>query len=82
MLSLQTKVAISVLLVASGYLGSYVVVRKTHTQWWFDKTTEERGAYTFFDSYSRFDTFLCFAYRPLLELDAKLTQRSWELEKW
>ena len=82
MLSPQTKLAISALLVVSAYLGSYFVVKKTHTKWWFDKTTEEKGAYTFFDSSSQFDTFLCFAYCPLLELDAKLNQREWERDKW
>jgi hypothetical protein len=80
--SIQFKAASVIALAIIAYIGSYAIVRQTHTKWWFDKTTEERGPYTFFDTWSKFDVGLCFVYRPLLALDLKLNQRVWILDKW
>jgi hypothetical protein len=80
--SIRFKIISATMLALTAYIGGYAVVRQTHTKWWFDKTTEERGAYTFFDTWSKFDVCLCFVYRPLLALDLKLTERGWKLDKW
>lgn len=66
----------------SGYLGSYIATRETHTKWWFDKSTEEKGAYTFFDRWSWTDRFLVTIYRPMLSMDQIATKRPWVFDKW
>ena len=75
-----------VLVVSSGivacYVAAFFVVRHSHTKWWFDKSTEERGAYTFFDTNSSIDTLLHVAFRPFLILDERLTYRPFVRDKW
>jgi hypothetical protein len=80
--SIQFKASVVTMLALTAYVGGYAIVRQTHTKWSFDKSTEERSAYTFFNTWSKFDVFLCFAYRPMLKLDSRITQRGWVLDKW
>jgi hypothetical protein len=68
--------------IAVAYFCSYVVVRVTHTKHWFDKTTEENGSYTFFDTWSHTDTLLYRAFYPMLVLDLAVLRRSYERGKW
>ena len=60
---------------AVAYVVAYVAVRVTHTQRWFDKTTEETGSYTLFDTYSRMDMVLYRGFTPLIALDSFLFRR-------
>ena len=69
-------------LIATAYLFGYVAVRVTHTKQWFDKTTEETGSYTFFDTWSRTDTLLYRAFYPMLAIDSVLFRRPFERDKW
>ena len=64
------------------YFFGYIVVRNTHEKQWFDKTTEETGSYSFFNSLSTFDSFLHLIYLPFLELDLKTMNRPYEKDKW
>ncbi len=64
------------------YFLGFVAVRQTHTKEWFDRTTEETGAYTFFDSWSEADSGLYFLYYPMLVADEKLCHRPFDRDKW
>ena len=68
--------------IAAAYLLAYVVVRVTHTKHWFDKTTEETGSYTFFDTWSQTDTLLYRTFYPMLLLDSAVLRRPFERDKW
>lgn len=68
--------------IAAAYLCGYVVVRVTHTKQWFDKTTEETGSYTFFDTWSQTDTLLYRTFYPMLVLDSAVLRRPYERDKW
>lgn len=76
------RVSAATVLMAILYFGGYGVVRWTHTQYWFDKTTEETGSYTFFDTYSDTDNALARTYYPLLVVDSLLFARRFEQDKW
>ena len=67
---------------AAAYLCGYVAVRVTHTKHWFDKSTEETGSYTFFDTWSQSDTLLYRAFYPMLVLDSAVLRRPFERDKW
>ena len=64
------------------YLSGYSVVRFTHTKHWFDKTTEESGRYTFFDTWSKTDTILYRVYYPMRVIDSAVLHRPFERDKW
>ena len=68
--------------VAAAYLCAYMAVRVTHTKHWFDKSTEETGSYTFFDTWSQSDTLLYRAFYPMLVLDSAVLRRPFERDKW
>jgi hypothetical protein len=69
-------------LVSAVYLCGYSVVRFTHTKHWFDKTMEETGSYTFFDTWSRRDGLLYTLFYPMLVLDSKILGRPFEQDYW
>ncbi len=69
-------------LVAVVYLCGYAAIRATHTKRWFDKTTEETGSYTFFDTYSQADTLFYRLFYPVLTLDSRILKRPFERDKW
>ena len=64
------------------YLCAYAGVRVTHTRQWFDKSTDQTGSYTFFDTWSRTDTLLYGAFYPMLALDSTVLKRPFERDKW
>ena len=64
------------------YIVGYATVRTTYEMHWFDKTTEETGAYTFFNSLSVWESTLHAMYLPLLEVDLRITNRPYEKDKW
>jgi len=70
------------LFTALAYLCGYVAVRATHTKHWFDKTTEETGSYTFFDTWSRSDMLFYRIFYPVIVLDSKLLRRDFVRDKW
>jgi hypothetical protein len=67
---------------AAAYFSIFVVVRVTHTKHWFDKTTEETGSYTCFDTWSQTDTLLYRTFYPMLALDSVVLRRPLERDKW
>ena len=67
-----------VAVIVAAYLAGYVVVRFSHTKQWFDKSTEETGSHTFFDTWSQTDTLLYRAYYPMLALDLAVLGRPFE----
>jgi len=69
-------------LVFIAYTCGYLAVRVTHTKRWFDKSTEETGCYTFFDTWSDSDTLLYRAFYPMLLLDSMILRRPFERDKW
>ena len=66
---------------AVAYLCGYLVVRAKHTKHWFDKTTEETGRYTFFDTWSPSDMLLYSIFYPIIVLDSKLLRRDFLRDK-
>jgi hypothetical protein len=64
------------------YVCGYVAVRVAHTKHWFDKSTEETGSYTFFDTWSRSDALLYQAFYPMLVFDSLIFRRPFEKDKW
>lgn len=68
--------------IAAAYLCGFAVVRFTHAKQWFDKSTEETGSYTFFDTWSRTDTLLYRTFYPMLVLDSAVLKRPFERDKW
>ena len=66
---------------AAAYLCGYVAVGVTHTKQWFDKSTEETGSYTFFDTWSQSDILLFRAFLPMLMLDSVVLRRPFERDK-
>jgi hypothetical protein len=66
----------------AAYLCGYWAVRATHTKRWFDKSTDETGSYTFFDTWSPSDTILYRAFYPVLVLDLVVLKRQFERDKW
>ena len=69
------------LFTAVAYLCGYLAVRATHTKHWFDKTTEETGSYTFFDTWSPSDMLLYRIFYPIIVLDSKLLRRDFLKDK-
>ena len=67
--------------IGAAYFCSYVVVRVTHTKHWFDKTTEETGTYTFFNTWSHTETLLYRTFYPILVLDSAVLQRPFGRDK-
>jgi hypothetical protein len=63
------------------YVGSYIAFRTTHTMRWFDKTTEEVGYYTAFDTCSAADMALYKLYYPVCCLDRFAFGRDFERDK-
>jgi hypothetical protein len=64
------------------YVCMYGVVRVTHTKPWFDKSNEETGSYTLFDTWSKSDTWLYSAFYPMLVLDSVAMKRPFVRDKW
>jgi hypothetical protein len=64
------------------YLAGYLAVRLTHKKVWFDKTTEETGSYTFFNTAAPSDSLLYRAFYPLLWFDSEVFQRPFVRDKW
>jgi hypothetical protein len=75
-------IASTIALILAVYLCGYVAVRITHTKYWFDKSAEETGSYTFFDTWSESDTLLFRAFYPMLVADSLFFRRPFERDKW
>jgi hypothetical protein len=76
------KAACMIALLISVYLCAYIPVRISHTKYWFDKSTEETGSYTFFDTWSKADTTLYWVFYPMLVIDSIILGRPFVQDKW
>ncbi len=76
------RIACAVALIVVSYLLAYGIIRITHTKQWFDKSTEEIGNYTFFNTNSQSDTLLYRLFYPLLKLDSEVFNRTFEKDNW
>jgi hypothetical protein len=64
------------------YAASYPLVRKSHTEFWFDKKAEQRVPYTLFDAYSRGELCLYVVFYPACAADRAISGRTFEYDKW